>query len=138
VSDIYAQIRANAHDTIRRKGQPVIVYRIGADTYDPVNPADAEFEVQSSFTGVGVVLPSNKATIEAFDARLLSDPLKAQNFRYVLFSGYQNTFEPALNDVLKVTEGYYRIRGITKIDPSGTGPIILNLYCFIDETIDLP
>lgn len=119
------------------------LYRLTLAGFDAVNPAATVMQVQLSCSAAGVVLPASNGTIEAFDNRILSDPLQMRSFRFVMLAGLQPdgtplTFTPQANDILRTTEGLYRLLGATPLDPAGQGPILFNVGCTLDVQLVIP
>lgn len=131
---------------ITRKGQKMTLYRMGLSitcdntepcdspfgNYDPMNPAVAVPTVDIQCPAYGVVLPASQGTIEAFDARILDDPIQRRDFRFVILAAKGLTFNPQGADILRTGEGLYRILGATGLNPAGDGNIIFNLGCTLD------
>lgn len=102
--------------------------------YDPVNPGTSVPSVDSSHPCFGVVLPASQGTIEAFDNRALSDPIRRQQFRFVMLAAKELPagVVPLNNDQLVTAEGVYRVLGSTPLNPNGTQPIMYNVGCTTD------
>lgn len=123
---------------IAQKGAQMTLYRLKLTDFDPVSPSATVAEVDSFAPAVGVVLPASNGTIEAFDNRILSDPLQRQNFRYVILAGKGLTLVPQALDILSTPEGLYRILGTTPLDPAKDGVILYNVGATLDTQITLP
>jgi hypothetical protein len=116
------------------------LYRLTlAPAYDPENPDSSSPVISLQCPCVGVTLPASQGTIEAFDNRALSDPIRLQKFRFVMLAGKGLTFTPEANDLLQMADGLVRVLGSTPLNPdSNVEAILFNVGTTRDVNFTLP
>lgn len=120
---------------IAAKGQRMTLTRLSFVEYNPLAPNANLLTIEDQCPVNGVVLPASQGTIEAFDNRILDDPMQRRSFRFCILAAAGLTFEPRAQDVLLTTEGPWRILGATPLNPAGDGAIIFNVGATLDTQI---
>lgn len=113
------------------------LHRLTLGTYDPVNPVTNTPAKQLSCACSCVILPANQNVRVGMDIEIGDDPQAKKNFRYLIMAAKGLTFVPQPNDVLRCTEGLYRLLGAIPLDPAGDGAIIYSVGATLDNSITI-
>lgn len=90
--------------------------------YDPETGSST---TSLAWTGIAVILPASKGTIEAFDQSFESGTLIESNLRALIIAAQGMERAPAPQDSVTFDDGsVWTLLGCTSLDPDATTPII--------------
>lgn len=128
---------ATALRLIKKKGEKMVLVRLGILTYDPLNPDTSGPTIELHSETVGITLPETRTTGLSYDSVTEHNPEHAQDFRSIYIAASPLTFQPITQDVLSAASGAYRIIGITPLCPDGVTHILYRMRVTLEIQIDV-
>lgn len=113
------------------------LHRLTLGSYNPLDPASYALAKSQHCACFAVVLPASQSVKASYDIAIDKDPDAFKNFRYLIIAAKGLTFIPSPNDVLRCTEGLYRLLGSIPLNPALDGAIIYSVGATLDNAISL-